>query len=48
MYSSLNRHEATIAELKQILTFMQQSLDEVKKSVDKGFDRLERDIKGMK
>jgi DNA anti-recombination protein RmuC len=47
MYTRLNRHEATIAELKQILTYMQESLNDVKKSIDKGFDKLERDIKGM-
>jgi tRNA U34 5-carboxymethylaminomethyl modifying GTPase MnmE/TrmE len=47
MYASLNRHEATISEIRQILAYMQQSLDEVKKSIDKGFDRLDREIKGL-
>jgi septal ring factor EnvC (AmiA/AmiB activator) len=47
MYASLNRHEATISEIRQMLAYMQQSLDEVKKSIDKGFDKLDREIKGL-
>jgi hypothetical protein len=45
IYSQLSRHEATIGEIKTMLIHMQRSLDEVKRSVEKGFDKLEREVK---